>query len=90
MYNIKIHIYVNIHISAIKRYTHKNLKSVWYLEDKLDVFRFKYLFQRQEKDKIGLPNDFPYEWFLGGIVCLLFFWFPLRLVLEATVCLSVF
>jgi hypothetical protein len=77
MYNIKIHIHINIHISPIKRYsshTHtKILKSVWHLEDKLDLFRFKYLFQRQEKDKIGLPNDFPYEWFLGGTVCLLFF-----------------
>lgn len=28
--------------------------------------KFKYLFQRQEKDKIGMPANYSYDWFLGG------------------------
>jgi len=28
--------------------------------------KFKYIYQGTDKDKIGLPADFPYHWFLGG------------------------
>ena len=39
--------------------------------------KFKFIFQGNQKDLTGLPDDYPYNWYLGGRIFIAFELFEL-------------